>query len=270
MLCTCATAFLLFLGSCWRPQFAEPPPARRASREVQDGRRGAPVTAGAARVSERRGGGGRGVGARPAGRRTGGGGDLRDGRESSGLTATAKLCLSASLGWCGGRRGSGPGFAARGAAAVGAPAARPAARRCPGRRWHERPLQVQFAWRLPLPRGRAFLLLPRGRWRSPVSTLCDLHEGHPRGSRGWQAKPHFAKAHPIPAVLLMVKAETEVLGSHFSIVPEIVFAGQVLRPLITPTTSRYFSAHWQLISQLSNLRQSKVDCLGFEAWPFLP
>lgn len=86
------------------------------------------------------------VGAGPPGHRAGDSGDLRDGRESSGLTATAKLCLSARRGWCGGRRGSGPGFAAGGAAAVGVPAARPAARRCPGRRRHERPLQVQLAW----------------------------------------------------------------------------------------------------------------------------
>lgn len=92
------------------------------------------------------------VGAGPPGRRAGDGGDLRDGRESSGLTATAKLCPSARRGWwCGGRRGSGPGFAAGGAAAVGVPAARPAARRCPGRRRHERPLQVQLAWWLLLP-----------------------------------------------------------------------------------------------------------------------
>lgn len=81
----------------------------------------------------------------------GGGGDLRDGRESSGLTATAKLCLAARRGWCGGRRGSGLGFAAGGAAAVEVPAARPAVRRCPGRRRHERPLQVQLAWWLLLP-----------------------------------------------------------------------------------------------------------------------
>lgn len=86
-----------------------------------------------------------------AGRLAGDGGDLRDGRESSGLTATAKLCLSARRGWCGGRRGSGPGFAARGAVAVGAPAARPASRRCPGRRRHERPLQIQLAWQRLLP-----------------------------------------------------------------------------------------------------------------------
>lgn len=91
------------------------------------------------------------VGTGPPGRRAGDSSDLRDGRESSGLTATAKLCLSARRGWCGGRRGSGPGCAAGGAAAVGVPAARPAARRCPGRRRHERPLQVQLAWWLLLP-----------------------------------------------------------------------------------------------------------------------
>lgn len=159
------------------------------------------------------------VGAGPPGHRAGDGGDLRDGRESSGLTGDSqslpfrapsvvrreaweppRLCCR----W-------GRGCWGAGSAACCASLPREAAARAAS----TGPVSVVAAAAL---RSRLPALLPGGPWSSGLNPRRSPHGGSkrdPRGSGNRQAKPHFPNAYTILVILLMVKAETGVLGSHF-------------------------------------------------------
>lgn len=92
-------------------------------------------------------------------------------RESSGLTSRAKLCPSPRDTFWGGKRGARAGglraLLSRTRRLLGLGLLRPAARRCPGRRRRERPLQVPCARRRQRQCRRAFLFLPGDRPELP-------------------------------------------------------------------------------------------------------
>lgn len=100
----------------------------------------------------------------------------------------------------------------------------------------------------------------------PLGTVelsgLSLRVRDPRGSGGRQGKPRFPNAYSIPAVPLMGRAEMEVLGSHFSTVPEIVLAKSFA---FCSNHNPVFLSPWAAYFQLSNLRQSKVAYLVFDA-----
>lgn len=121
-------------------------------------------------------------------------GTCTGGRESSGLTAGAKLCLAPldTLwgGKCGVRAGGLQASLSGRPRLLGRRRPRPAERRCPRRHRRERPLQVSCARRLPRQCGRAFLLPPSGTERSSLATaLSSIGVGHPRGSGDSRASP---------------------------------------------------------------------------------
>lgn len=89
----------------------------------------------------------------------------------------------------------------------------------------------------------------------------------PSATSAWGNRGTVAAGRPSPTLLtrpLTLRSETEVLGSHFPTVSEIVYASEVLRPPLF-SHSPVFLCPLAAYFQLPNLRQSKVHFLVFEA-----
>lgn len=166
------------------------------------------------------------------------------GRESSGLTTRAKLCLPPlSMLW-GGKRGVRTGglraSLSRRPRLLGLRWLRPAARRRPGRHRRERPLQVLCARRLPRPYGRTFLFLPRDRaglrGRSTQQHRCWVSK-EPRSSAAPGQALRFSSFRlqylGCPATVGSVRTRKRregVLGSPSLIISELCLCTSSLHP----------------------------------------
>lgn len=72
----------------------------------------------------------------------------------------------------------------------------------------------------------------------------------PSATSAWGNRGTVAAGRPSSTLLtrtLTLRSETEMLGSHFPTVSEMVYATKSFA-LPYSATARYFSAHWQLIS----------------------